>query len=217
MKIMFPKRSICILLMILIFFEIIAIASPPPPPENFYGNVYINGEIAGQGHLIDARNASGSSNLVSGSDPYTDGTGRYGFSESALFYISGFSEGETIYFFVDDYSSNTSVYGWTPTRLDLSITTGNTVVTSNKPLPSGGSSGGQVDNPKSTSPAPQTNATVQSTPIVQQTVPVQTTFAPENVHSITPSGTLMTSAIDGGLSIITLLFAGIILRTIRKK
>ncbi len=122
-KIEFLKRSICILVFILFFFEITALASQPPSSEKFYGNVYINGEIAGQGHLIDARNIGGISKIDSGTDSYSDETGRYGYNISSLFYVSGFNESETIYFYVDNHSSNTSFFvNMGQTNMDLYIT-----------------------------------------------------------------------------------------------
>jgi predicted component of type VI protein secretion system len=109
-KINLLKKSIYILIVILIFFETIALAADPLTSERFQGNVYINGVIVGQGHLIDARNVDGLSKVRSESDRYTNGSGSYGYNDSALFYVEDFSNGETVYFYVDDYSSNTSIF-----------------------------------------------------------------------------------------------------------
>jgi hypothetical protein len=186
----------------------------PNAPEKLYGTVLIDGSPARDGTNISA---------VIGTTEYAHTStvgGKYGY-ETPLFYVpedqvTSISDGTLVKLYVNGvYAAEFSFKSMSNTKLDLSITTGNAAATFNKP--SGGSSGSLGDNPKTPPPAPQTSATVQSIPVVQQNVPVQTTSAPENVEDITPSGTPKASAIDGGLSVITLLFAGIILRTIRRK
>jgi hypothetical protein len=201
---------------IVMLLIVVNASAVPNAPEQLYGNVLIDGSPAKDGTTISAV-----INTIEYARTSTVG-GKYGY-ETPLFYVPGdqktsISDGTLIKLYVNGvYATELSFKSMSNTKLDLSITTGNPVVTFNKPGSSGASSVGQVDNPKSPPPAPQTNATVQSTPVVQQKVPVQTTSAPENAPDITPSGTPRASAIDSGLSIITLLFAGIILRTIRKK
>ncbi len=201
---------------IVMLLIIVNAGAVPNAPEKLSGNVLIDGSSAKDGTTISA--------VIDTTEYARTSTvgGKYGY-EIPLFYVPGdqqtsISDGKLIKLYVNGiYATEFSFKSMSNTQLDLSITTGKAVVTFNKPPSSGGSSGSQVDDPKIPPPAPQTNATMQSTPVVQQTVSVQTTSAPLKVQDITPSGTPRASAIDGGLSIITLFFAGIILRTIRKK
>jgi len=209
-------KIISVVLISILMISVVAHAGAVPnAPEKLYGNVLIDGSSAKDGTIISA---------VINNTEYAHTTtvgGKYGY-ETPLFYVPGdsvtsISDGTLIKLYVNGvFAKEFAFKSMSNTQLDLSITTGKAVVTFNKPVSSGVSSGSQLDNPKSPPPAPQTNATVQSAPIVQQTVSVQTTIAPQNTQE-PPSGTPKASAIDSGLSIITLLFAGIILRTIRKK
>jgi len=187
----------------------------PNTPQKLFGNVLIDGSPAKDGTVISA---------VIDTIEYAHTltvAGKYGY-ETPLFYVPGdqetsISDGTLIKLYVNGvYAKEFSFKSMSNAQLDLSITTRNAVVTFNKPSYSGVSSGGQVDNPKIPPPTPQTNATAQSTSVVQQTVPVQTTSAPEKIQDMTPSGTPKASAIDGVLSIIAILFACIILQMIRK-
>lgn len=186
----------------------------PNAPQKLYGNVLIDGSSA-----KDGTNISAVFETTEYAHTSTIG-GKYGYV-TPLFYVPGdqetsISDDTMIKLYVNGvYATEFSFKSMSNTKLDLSITTGTASVTFNKP--SGGSSGSQVDNPKTPPPAPLSNATAQSTPVVQQTPPVQTTSAPENTQYMTPSGSPKVSAIESGLSMITLLFASIILKTIRKK
>lgn len=185
--------------------------------QKLFGNVSIDGLSAKDGTIIKA---------VIGSTEYAHTStigGRYGYDVSSLFYVPGdqgaaIDDGTTVKLYVNGtYAKEFPFASKAQTQLDLSVTTGSTgstgtpVVTFNKP--SGDPSVNQTDDPEIPPPMPQTNAIVQSTPDVSQAVPVQTASAPVK-EDIAPT---KASAIDGVLSIITLLFAGIILRTIRRK
>lgn len=204
--------SIAILLMLIV----VNAGAVPTAPQRLSGNVQIDGSSAKDGTnisaVIDTTEIANTSTVA----------GKYGY-EIPLFYVPGdqqtsISDGKLIKLYVNGvYATEFSFKSMSNTKLDLSITTGKAVVTFNKPTSSGSSSGSQVDDPKIPPLAPQTNTTVQSTPVVQQTVPIQATSSPDKVEDIIPSATPKASAIDGGISIITLFFAGVILRTIRKK
>jgi len=176
-------------IVIIIMLIVLNAGAVPNPPQKLFGNVLIDGSPAKDGTSISA--------VIDTTEYAHTSTvgGKYGY-ETPLFYVPGdqetsISDGTLIRLYVNGiFATEFSFKSMSNTKLDLSITTGNAVVTFNKP--SGGSSGGQVDNPKIPPPAPQTNATARST-----------------------SGTPRASSIDGGLSIIILLFAGIILKTVR--
>ncbi len=204
------KRSVLSIAIVMMLMVIHA-GAVPNAPQKLYGNVLIDGSPAKDGTTISA-----AINNTEYAHTSTVG-GKYGY-ETPLFYVPGdqvtsISDGTLIKLYVNGVWAAEFVFkSMSNTQLDLSITTGNAVVTFNKPVSSGGSSGSQVDNPKSPPPAPGTNVTVQSTPVVQPTVSVPTTAGTEKTQDTNPSGTPRASAIDGGLSIIILLFAITIIR-----